>query len=44
MRAGRTVPSKDSEGNPISTEFGFSQFKEHQKITLQELPEKTPAG
>lgn len=37
-------PLKDSEGNPLVTEFGLSEYKDHQTITLQEMPEKAPMG
>lgn len=37
-------PTKDSEGNALVTEFGLSEFKDHQTITLQEMPEKAPMG
>jgi DNA replication licensing factor MCM3 len=37
-------PTKDSEGNKLETEFGMSVFKDHQTITLQEMPEKAPMG
>ena len=37
-------PTKDAEGNPLETEFGLSKFKDHQTITLQEMPEKAPMG
>jgi DNA replication licensing factor MCM3 len=37
-------PTKDTEGNPLETEFGLSTYKDHQTITLQEMPEKAPMG
>lgn len=37
-------PTKDGEGNMLETEFGLSKFKDHQTITLQEMPEKAPMG
>lgn len=37
-------PTKDNEGNQLETEFGMSVFKDHQTITLQEMPEKAPMG
>uniref|UniRef100_A0A7M4E0X8 DNA replication licensing factor MCM3 n=1 Tax=Crocodylus porosus TaxID=8502 RepID=A0A7M4E0X8_CROPO len=37
-------PMKDEENNPLETEFGLSVYKDHQTITIQEMPEKAPAG
>jgi len=37
-------PTKDNEGRKLETEFGMSVFKDHQTITLQEMPEKAPMG
>ena len=37
-------PTKDREGNQLETEFGLSSFKDHQTITLQEMPERAPMG
>ncbi|PIO28802.1 hypothetical protein AB205_0047490 [Aquarana catesbeiana] len=34
----------DEENNPLETEFGLSLYKDHQTITIQEMPEKAPAG
>jgi DNA replication licensing factor MCM3 len=39
-----TYPTKDDEGNLLETEFGLSTFKDHQTITLQEMPENAPMG
>jgi DNA replication licensing factor MCM3 len=37
-------PTKDKEGHPMETEFGLSTYKDHQTITLQEMPERAPMG
>jgi len=37
-------PQFDQDGNPLTTEFGYSTFRDHQTISIQEMPEKSPAG
>ena len=41
---GSVYPQEDDEGNPLTTEYGFSTFRDHQTISIQEMPERAPAG
>ncbi|KAM3505522.1 hypothetical protein MY11210_007938 [Beauveria gryllotalpidicola] len=37
-------PREDDDGNPLVTEYGFSTYRDHQTISIQEMPERAPAG
>lgn len=37
-------PTKDKDGNALQTEFGLSEYKDHQTVALQEMPERAPMG
>lgn len=37
-------PQEDGEGNPLITEYGYSTYLDHQTISIQEMPERAPAG
>ncbi|KAH8100493.1 ATP dependent DNA helicase [Cristinia sonorae] len=38
------TPQTDDQGHPLTTEFGFCVFRDHQRISIQEMPERAPAG
>ncbi|KAG8898339.1 MCM DNA helicase complex subunit [Tulasnella sp. 403] len=38
------TPQEDDDGNPLTTEFGYCTFKDHQRISIQEMPERAPPG
>lgn len=37
-------PREDDEGNTLVTEYGFCTYRDHQTISIQEMPERAPAG
>ena len=44
LPASTVYPQTDDQGNPLTTEFGLSQYTSCQTVTLQQLPEDAPAG
>ncbi|GLB36486.1 putative MCM family protein [Lyophyllum shimeji] len=38
------LPQTDDDGHPLQTEYGFCVFRDHQRISIQEMPERAPAG
>ncbi|KAF7684021.1 DNA replication licensing factor mcm3 [Astathelohania contejeani] len=39
-----SYPTKDVDGNLLMTEFGLSEYFDFQTATVQEMPERAPAG
>ncbi|KAL1916443.1 uncharacterized protein VTP21DRAFT_5634 [Calcarisporiella thermophila] len=44
MPTSSVYPMEDDNGNPLTTEFGFCVYRDHQAISIQEMPERAPAG
>ncbi|KAF9083984.1 MCM DNA helicase complex subunit [Mortierella sp. AD031] len=44
MSTGSAYLQTDDDGNPLETEFGMSTYRDHQSISIQEMPERAPAG
>ncbi|KAK2737686.1 MCM DNA helicase complex subunit [Myotisia sp. PD_48] len=37
-------PQTDENGDPLITEYGYCTYRDHQMISIQEMPERAPAG
>jgi DNA replication licensing factor MCM3 len=38
------TPQTDDEGRPLQMEYGHCLFRDHQRISIQEMPERAPPG
>jgi len=41
---GSSYPKETEDGDPLTTEFGRCNYKDHQMVTIQDMPERTTAG
>lgn len=41
---GSAYPTEDDNSNPLVTEFGHCVYRDHQTISIQEMPERAPPG
>lgn len=39
-----SIPTHDANGNPLAFEHGLSEFKNIQRVIIQEMPENVPSG
>ncbi|XVF23374.1 hypothetical protein REPUB_Repub13aG0032800 [Reevesia pubescens] len=44
LPTGSVYPTRDENGNLLMTEFGLCQYKDHQTLSIQEVPENPAPG
>jgi DNA replication licensing factor MCM3 len=37
-------PTEDGDGHRLTTEYGYSIYRDHQMVSIQEMPERAPPG
>lgn len=44
LPTGSVYPTRDDDGNLLVTEFGLCKYKDHQTLSMQEMPENSAPG
>ncbi|XAR59321.1 DNA helicase [Bertholletia excelsa] len=44
LPTGSVYPTRDEEGNLLVTEYGLCKYKDHQTLSMQEMPENSAPG
>ncbi|KAH8958058.1 hypothetical protein BDL97_06G001800 [Sphagnum fallax] len=44
LPTGSVYPTRDDQGNLLVTEFGLCKFRDHQTLSIQEMPENSAPG